>query len=125
MVASWHQQATIDLTRSSYLLLAYDAQGFYQLFQFPLQFPQNLDWHIPQHQRGGQVVAGNLRGVDDDGVVFEWFGESGGQLKYYPRLANAQWVSAPFELEPLPATLEDGLIAKVKTYFPQQWQVNQ
>ena len=48
-------------------------------------------------------------------------GESGGQLKYYPRVENALWKSEPFKLEHLPPNIPNGILARVQTYFSDQW----
>jgi transcriptional regulator with XRE-family HTH domain len=129
LVKNWHVQESlayggnIDIQRSSYLVLSYNAEGWYQLHQFPLEFPNpaQLDWRFPTRQQHGQTITGNLRAYDREGMVFEWYGESGGQLTYYPPISQATWASQRFQLEPLPDRIEDGLIAKVKLYFPNQW----
>jgi hypothetical protein len=59
---------------------------------------------------------------DRQGKIFEWYGESGGQLKYYPRVQDALWKSKPFRLEPLPPNNPHGILARVETYFPAQRQ---
>jgi hypothetical protein len=61
-------------------------------------------------------------GRDNIGVLFEWYGESGGQLKYYPFASNAKWASVPFQLEPLPDAEGYGILAKASAYFPQLWE---
>jgi len=65
-----------------------------------------------------------LRGKDDLGKLFEWYGESGGQLKYYPLVSNARWASDIFRLEPLLGENVEqyGILAKARTYFPEQWK---
>ncbi len=84
LVESWHnevsleQEGTVEINRSFYLLLQWHkATGRYRLFQFPVQLPdpQTLSW---------EVDGRRLIGRDDDGVMIEWYGHSGGQLKYYP-----------------------------------------
>jgi hypothetical protein len=35
-------------------------------------------------------------------TVIEWYGESGGQFKYYPKISDGLWSSGEFDLEPLP-----------------------
>lgn len=129
LVKSWHLQESltlggrIDIQKSSYLVLSYNDSGWYQLHQFPLDFPDagELRWYFPVRAGKHRTVIGNLRADDGEGMVFEWYGESGGQLKYYPRVSTAKWLSEPFQLEPLSENIEDGLIAKAKAYFPSQW----
>jgi hypothetical protein len=54
--------------------------------------------------------------------VIEWYGNSGGQLKYYPEVGEALWHSEIFRLEPLPFT-EDGygIAQKARTFFLELW----
>jgi hypothetical protein len=65
-----------------------------------------------------------LRGRDEHGTLFEWYGESGGQLKYYPLAESALWHSNIFRLEPLPKNWNDkhGILTKTKDYFPKLWE---
>jgi hypothetical protein len=65
-----------------------------------------------------------LRGQDEKGTLFEWYGESGGQLKYYPLVEHALWKSDIFQLEPLPMDWREkhGILAKARDYFPNLWR---
>ena len=49
-----------------------------------------------------EVVGKRLIGWQDADKLVEWYGLSGGQLKYYPRVEKAIWSSNVFQLEPLP-----------------------
>jgi hypothetical protein len=133
LVRRWHQaaaserQSILDLTQSSYLVLSWEDQGQYQLHQFSLTLPDpsGLRWYFPPKKGGGgKTAARHLNGDDADGRVFEWYGESGGQLKYYPKAASALWQSEVFRLEPLPDR-EHGILAKTATYFPALWKAAQ
>ena len=128
----WHaevglgNQGRVDLTKSFYLALSWNRQGEYQLFKFALALPipSDLSWDFPLVVKNGQEQSGrHLRGVDESGTIFEWYGESGGQLKYYPLVANALWKSEIFYLEPLPLDWEKkhGLLVKARDYFPKLW----
>ena len=130
LVSEWHDAASIDrdgdvdLSTSCYLTLSWDREGWYQLHQFPLSLPDpnQLQWSFPTYRRGGKLSVGNhLNGNDGKGKIFEWYGESGGQLKYYPLAVDALWESARFKLEPLPSDREHGILQKVENYFPEQW----
>ncbi len=129
----WHDRVSlyngglVDLERSYYLALSWNQQGEYQLFKFALQHPdsESLTWDFPNAVRQGQETPGRrLRGQDKTGTLFEWYGESGGQLKYYPLVENALWKSEIFHLEPLPKEWEQkhGILAKAKDYFPKSWE---
>lgn len=131
LVESWHRLASattlgvIDLSRSSYLVLSWNTKKYYQLHQFALNLPNPnaLRWYFPL-KKDSNEPANRLCGVDNTGVIFEWYGQSGGQLKYYPLVRNAIWSSKVFQLEPLPSleNMKYGIIAKTQSYFPIQWQ---
>ena len=132
LVSQWHKDASleaggnVDLSKSSYLTLSWNNAGLYQLHQFALTLPEpdSLTWEFPiLTTRGGvQRPARHLRGTDSRGVILEWYGESGGQLKYYPLAENALWESNRFMLEPIPVGQEHGVLHKARTYFPIRWQ---
>ena len=132
LVSQWHQAASlehggdVDLSKSCYLALSWNNAGWYQLHQFPTTLPEpdSLEWEFPTFttKEGEQRIARHLRGTDSRGTVFEWYGESGGQLKYYPLAENALWESSRFRLEPIPSGQEHGLLHKARTYFPSKWQ---
>ena len=118
VVENWHtnvgieNEGTVNNNDSFYLILQWERKsGRYQLFQFPIKLPDpsQLEW---------QVNGRRLVGKDEKGVLFEWYGLSGGQLKYYPLANNALWQSSIFYLEPLPEDTEYGLKQKAATYFP-------
>jgi|CXWL01.1.fsa_nt_gi hypothetical protein len=120
LVEEWHNDASleqgglVDLSRSSYFVLSWSKAGWYQLHQFPVTLPdpKSLKWHFP--------TVRCLKGDDRFGTLFEWYGESGGQLKYYPLAKNAIWSSERFRLEPL-RNVEHGVVVKVSAYFPELW----
>lgn len=129
VVERWHQAVSaerggkIDLTGSSHLVLSWSEAGWYQLHQFPLTLPdpQSLRWYFPSVTRRGAESPGRRINADDhSGTLFEWYGESGGQLKYYPFAKAATWASERFQLEPLGET-QYGILAKAAAYFPKLW----
>lgn len=123
LVEDWHEQVslerggTVDVNKSFYLLLQWHkTSGRYQLFQFPthLPSPDTLSWSVDGRR---------LIGSDDQGIMIEWYGYSGGQLKYYPFASQAIWASSIFQLEPLPESdIEYGLQRRVIEYFPELWK---
>jgi len=123
LIEEWHRAASmeeggnVDLARSSYLVLSWNRSGWYQLHQFPIHLPnpKSLKWYFPTTGRSRR-----LKGDDKHGNLFEWYGESGGQLKYYPLARTALWSSERFRLEPL-GHVQHGILRKVADYFPQLW----
>ncbi len=130
LVERWHQEVSleaggnIDLSGSYFLALSWNKADWYQLHQFPLRLPdpKRLKWYFPAAiKRGRSTLARRLNGDDAFGTLFEWYGESGGQLKYYPFASAATWSSERFRLEPL-KRVKHGLMAKVAAYFPRLWK---
>ncbi len=117
------QGGVVDLSQSFYLVLSYtkislrSPRSTYQLHQFPssLPDPSTLIWTYPPG-RAGTLVGTDVAG----GTVFEWYGNAGGQFKYYPHERDAIWNSDEFQLEGLP-NMERGIINKAATYFPELW----
>ena len=126
LVQQWHLAAStykewpVDIAGSSYLALMWDkSTGRYQLFKFPLMLPDpaELNWYFTDTGRG------HLNGDDSEGGrVFEWYGESGGQLKYYPLGSSATWRSPAFNLAKVPAAANRPLSEKAQAYFPELWR---
>lgn len=108
---------TVDLVKSYHLVLEWDRRtGTYKLFQYSLRMPDkaSLEWS----KLGRRLVGRNVAGQ----VILEWYGESGGQLKYYPFCASALWSSPLFTLEPLPQGGDEyGVKRKAAVYFPAKW----
>ncbi len=124
VVEGWHANVGldnggfIDNSRSFFLSLQWEPKtGQYQLFQYPVDLPDPVElvW---------EVAGRRLIGRDQTGVLFEWYGLSGGQLKYYPLADLADWQSGVFYLEPLPDDLEYGLQRKAELYFSDIWPGN-
>ena len=120
IAATPYRGQAIDLNRSFFLVLQWDKKtARYQLFKFGLSLPNpaTLNWYFTT------TYKGHLNGDDkDSGRVFEWYGESGGQLKYFPLAATALWKSPEFKLEPLPAAVAASLSLKAASYFPDLWE---
>ncbi|MCB8992220.1 MAG: hypothetical protein H6665_16475 [Ardenticatenaceae bacterium] len=121
-IESWHEAESINsggdliIEQSCYLILQWSRKsGEYQLFQYPalLPKPEFLEW---------KVDGRRLIGIHNKHVLIEWYGLSGGQLKYYPLEKDAVWISQRFKLEPLPIDLESGLSSKAASYFPEAWE---
>lgn len=121
LVTSWHlaESEGIDVPNSKYVLLAHNARwtGF-QLLSFPLTLKEanpkgDIEW---LHE--GAALNGY---IDDEGRrhrLWQFYPNSGGQVKYYPLLRWASWVSELFALE-LPPTGSPS--ARAQEYFPNLW----
>jgi|SRR5579871_4377283 len=116
----------IDLSHSYYLVLLWNTVGAYQLFQYKLDVVTSakiVSWDFPRRVLKGKEMEGRrLKGNDAGGALVEWYGESGGQLKYYPLATDAVWASEPFHLEPLPTDTAHSILAKVAAYYPGKWK---
>ncbi len=121
LVESWHEKVglesdgNVDNSLSFFLSLQWDRRsGRYQLFRYPIDLPNpaELSWFFS----GRRVYA-----EQDENLIFEWYGHSGGQLKYYPKAEDAIWRSNEFQLEPIPRGFEIGIMNKSATYFPDKW----
>lgn len=106
----------MDLDGSFYLVLQWDRTSKrYQLYQFPLRFPNPGD-------TSWEMTGRRLIGRDATGVLIEWYGLAGGQLKYYPVVGEAIWASQRFQLEPLPPNdMRYGILRKASGIFPELW----
>jgi len=117
----------ITLSKSFFLTLSWDVRsGYYQLHQFKhdLPDPTDLTWSFPFKKQKAELVPGKrIIGQKDRHTLLEWYGESGGQLKYYPLTKDAIWQSELFKLEPLPnhGDLQTVIMAKINSYFPELW----
>jgi hypothetical protein len=116
-VEEWHREKRdeVDIERSSYVVLTHDrAWKKFQLSWFALPLnrpdPATMYW---------ESTGKRIRATLDGHQYWEWYGESGGQLKYYPRLTDALWVSDDFELRDPPT--EDTPVAKARRYWPDEF----
>lgn len=121
-VHSWYQNsgiAGINLDNSVHLVFSYGKLHNikevrkYQVHVFNLGFPEGIIWTF--------YSKSCLRGYDPkypDEALFDWYGLSGGQLKYYPRASEAKYKSSIFEtLSPAKISLRK----RVEEYWPDEW----
>lgn len=107
----------VELDSSFFLAMAYDVKDRkFKLFQFPLKMPRadKVTWSFNESGK-------HLRGMIGDELVLQWFHEGGGQIKYYPTLKKANWMSDEFVLEPLNKKPASHLNIKVEKYFKEKW----
>lgn len=100
-VHSWYENSgipSLNLERSIHMTVSYgpNEEGVvqYQVHTFPLEFPEGIIWRYKS--------AKCLSGYDPlfpEEVLFDWYGLSGGQLKYYPKANQARYNSDQFALE--------------------------
>lgn len=119
-VSAWHAAvADVDIAHSKYSVLAHDSR--WNEFQI-LCFPLNLKIAEPKGDIEWVVEGKALSGyIDADGRrhrLWHSYPNSGGQLKYYPLISWAEWVTPPFTLEvpPIVSPLE-----KPRKYFKALW----
>ncbi|QCC86795.1 hypothetical protein DDIC_13075 [Desulfovibrio desulfuricans] len=126
-VTQWHTEAKqkyennnpgkkLDIASSKYITVSSkikDGVRSYQVHSFSLSLPTGLIWEFSSEKC--------LRGYDSSNpreVVFDWYGLSGGQLKYYPRASEAIYKSPIFYLEQPPVYTPSD---RAKTYWPAKW----
>ena len=115
-VKTWHSECegTHDLTGSSYVVMTHDrSKNAFELFWYRLDLgnPRALRWT----ERGRAVI-----GLDAAGMVrWEFYQDSGGQLKWYPDGNSARWRSGVFTL-PNPPPMRT-LTEKAREMFPDAW----
>lgn len=119
-VIGWHEEEAhrIDVPRSSYVHLVHDPTWTnWRILWFPLSLlePVGLTW-----AQSGRRIYGKTA---DGHTLWEWYGASGGQFKWYPRISDAVWDSGYFQLEPAArATLVDKAAAAYPDLWPERWR---
>jgi hypothetical protein len=128
-VKSWHNDGKsifeklnsgnlLDLDNSKYLCVSYSDEVFpkdrkYQIHAFALDYPDNISWRY----KSNRCLSGYDSRYPDE-AIFDWYGSSGGQLKYYPRGSSAIYKSEVFlMLNPPTISLTD----KARQYFPDEF----
>lgn len=90
-----------------------NGERLHQIHSFPLGFPLGIIWKYTSDKC--------LRGFDPSypgETLFDWYGLSGGQLKYYPKASGAIYSSSIFELFIPPIY---SITEKSKVYWPEEW----
>jgi hypothetical protein len=122
LVKKWHDDKktqldkigqTIDLNRSCYLCVSFsdfvDGKRQVQIHSFDLEFP-DVNWRY----KSSRCLSG-YSSDDPDNALFDWYGLSGGQLKYYPKASISRYSSPIFNLISVNNT---SLIDKTVTLIP-------
>lgn len=121
LVSSWHEEvaAEIELDASRYSVFAHDRKWErFQILCFPLDLeiasPKgDIDWMIE-----GQSLSGYIDADHGRHRLWQCYLNSGGQLKYYPPLSWANWVTTEFTLESPPAVSPTH---RARQYFANLW----
>ena len=120
-VMSWHEAVAdeVDLEGSRYAVLDHDRN--WEVFSVKV-FPLDLRTAHPIDDVYWEALERRLDGwIDVDGRahrLWQWYADSGGQLKYYPPLIWGEWSSPEFMLE-RPAAVS--LRSRAIDYFPELW----
>ncbi len=108
LVSTWHSQGKddfevsqhgkrLDLTNSRYLCISLSNElpsaRRYQVHAFSLNYPPTLTWRYKSPR-----CLSAYEPSDPDRPLLDWYGLSGGQLKYYPRAVDAVYHSSVLTL---------------------------
>lgn len=123
LVTSWHQADAdalgLDLQASKYAILSRSSNWTeFQLSAYPLDLYGfnpigDIEWTSTKRRVDGHVDIGGRKHL-----LWQWYPNSGGQLKWWPPLAWADWATSRFTLEEAPIVLPT---ARAKEYFPNLW----
>ena len=126
-VMRWHEEGKVihdadkapsvklDLLNSCYLCITSSKESVdtrkHQVHAFPLKYPDGIVWKYKS--------SSCLSGYDPDEptkVLVDWYGVSGGQLKYYPKASTAKFRTEIFSVPKAPKSLS--ILQKAYEYFP-------
>lgn len=121
LVTKWHlaESGTIDLAGSRYSVLAHNREwSEFQVLCFPLDLriahpKRDVEWVVE-----GAALNGYIRDGSRRHRLWQLYPNSGGQLKYYPLLWWADWMTDRFRLE-TPPTVSP--LKKAQEYWPHLW----
>jgi hypothetical protein len=133
LVKSWHDKldksnsGDFDVSKSFFLVMVYETKTLKcSLFQIPLSMPSSktVRWCCPlKKYKDKMVPSKRIQGDVDQLKIFDFYGTSGGQLKYYYPLEWPIFWSTSFQLESVPD--EHGkhdIFKKAQLYFPDAWK---
>lgn len=128
-VGSWHERArgAYDVDASKYLLLTHDSRWRkFEIASFKIDIltriaAADIRWVVEGREASvgrPSSVAGYIDADRGPHRLWQWFANSGGQLKFYPPIGWEEWRTGAFELaEPPVRDLKD----KVEEYWPGGW----
>lgn len=125
-VMKWHQEGksnfdaenpgvSLDLNNSCYLCVTSSKESSdsrrYQVHSFDLSYPAGIIWRYKS--------SACLTGYDPQKPsepLIDWYGLSGGQLKYYPSTSSSKYSTGIFTVPNPPRSMT--IQEKVELYFP-------
>lgn len=123
LVTSWHQAdanaLNLDLQASKYAVLSRSSNwSEFQLSAYPLDLYRfnpigDIEWESTKSRIDGFVDIDGRRHL-----LWQWYPNSGGQLKWWPPLAWADWATSRFTLEQPPIVLPT---ERAREYFSKLW----
>ncbi len=123
LVTSWHKADAVthglDLEASRYAILSRSSNwNEFQLSAYPLDLYRSnpigdIQWESTKTRIDGFVDINSRRHL-----LWQWYPNSGGQLKWWPPLAWADWATDRFTLEKPPSILPTD---RAREYFPDLW----
>ena len=132
LIEKWHTEGkaaferenpgvTLDLDLSCYLCVSYSkteksSERKYQIHAFPLNYLRNLKWAYKS-----KSCLSAYDPLIPNKALLDWYGLSGGQLKYYPLTNMARFSSQPFNL---PTIKVLSLTEKAQALFPEHFKKN-
>ena len=98
--------ANINIKESKTILLTYsiDKSGVqYWLNSFPHDLPLIQIWDYSPG-KGSKSIRGyeSESHRENQDYCMDWFYNSGGQLKWYPKISSSEYSFGPYRLEPIP-----------------------
>ena len=114
-----HPGKRLDLEHSRYVCVSYSEEinpneRMWQIHSFPLDYVADIAWEY----KSKRCLTGSDPAHPEE-ALFDWYGLSGGQLKYYPRASEAVFSSPTFKLLPPPNSIT--LTDKAKVYYPDEF----
>ena len=123
LVTSWHEDDAVrlglSLDHSKYAVLSRSSNWTeFQLSTYPLDLYRfnpigEIEWESTKSRVDGFVYVGDRRHL-----LWQWYPNSGGQLKWWPPFAWAEWLTDRFTLETPPIVLPT---ERARQYFAPLW----
>lgn len=123
LISSWHHEDArrlgLSLQDSKYVVLSRSSNwSEFQLSTYPLDLYRSnpigeIDWESTKSRIDGFVNVEGRRHL-----LWQWYPNSGGQLKWWPPFLWSEWSTDRFTLERPPVILPT---SRAREYFPDLW----